>query len=129
MYGQSPCTLINEFVRKKLFLNKGKTEQKKTRTKYEPLRSRGSTYVVRPIKNSYFCGLRWSGLCIIVFLEKGSDQQFITLYTLYIYPSGHRQLIRYHPNPFREFPCMLIYIFIQKSFNIYLDKLTTKSLS
>ena len=29
-----------------------------------------------------------------VCLDKGSDQLFATLYTLYIYPSVHKQLIR-----------------------------------
>ena len=31
-----------------------------------------------------------------------SDQLFVTLYTLSIYPSAHKQLRRHHPNPFLE---------------------------
>ena len=34
-----------------------------------------------------------------------SDHLFVTLYTLAIYPSVHKQLIRYHPNPFRGTHC------------------------
>ena len=41
--------------------------------------------------------------------EKGSDDVVssvcYTIYTLSIYPSAHNQMIRHHPNPFREFPC------------------------
>ena len=33
-----------------------------------------------------------------------SPQVFVILYTLYIYPSAHKQLRRHIPNPFREFP-------------------------
>ena len=36
--------------------------------------------------------------------EKGSND-VVTLYTLSIYPSEHKQPRRHHPNPFREFPC------------------------
>ena len=37
-----------------------------------------------------------------------SSQLFVTLYTLYIYPSAHKQLIQHLPIPFREFPCMTV---------------------
>ena len=42
---------------------------------------------------------------------KGSgdvSQVFVTLYTLSIYPSAHKELRRHLPNLFREFPCMYI---------------------
>ena len=37
-----------------------------------------------------------------------SSQMFVTLYTLSIYPSAHKQLRRHLPNLFREFPCSSI---------------------
>ena len=39
-----------------------------------------------------------------------SSQLFVSLYTLSIYPSAHKQLRRHLPNPFREFPCITIQI-------------------
>ena len=44
-------------------------------------------------------------------------QLFVTLYTLFIYPSVRKQLRRHLPNSFRKFPCMYIfnkYIFSEK---------------
>ena len=39
---------------------------------------------------------------------KGSgDQLFVTLYSLSIYPSAHKQTRRHLPNSFREFSCSL----------------------
>ena len=35
-----------------------------------------------------------------------SSQLFVTLYTLYIFPSAHNHLSRRHLNPFGEFPCI-----------------------
>ena len=37
------------------------------------------------------------------------DHLFVTLYKKSIYSSGHKQRIRYHKNPFREFPCISKY--------------------
>ena len=37
------------------------------------------------------------------------DHLFVTLYKKSIYSSGHKQRIRYHQNPFREFPCISKY--------------------
>ena len=42
-----------------------------------------------------------------------SSLRFVTLYTLSSYPSAHKQLRRYLPNPFREFPSWIsIYLCI-----------------
>ena len=39
-------------------------------------------------------------------LKKGSDQLFITLYTLYIYSSALKHLRRHLPNPFENSPVL-----------------------
>ena len=39
-----------------------------------------------------------------------SSQLFVTIYTLYINLSAHKQFRRHLPNHFREFPCILFYL-------------------
>ena len=46
-----------------------------------------------------------------------SDQLFVTLYTLSIYPAVHKQLIRYHPNPFRG---NTLYVYATMFFPFYM---------
>ena len=49
-----------------------------------------------------------------------SSRLFVTLYTLSIYLSAHKQLRQYLPNPLHEFPCIwtiensLIFFFVQR---------------
>ena len=54
-----------------------------------------------PFKNNpTFRGIHQKGLGDL------SVQLFVTLYTISICPSAHKQLRRYLLNPFREFPCI-----------------------
>ena len=41
-------------------------------------------------------------------VRETSFQLFVPLYTLPNYPFAHKQLRRHLPNPFREFPCIIM---------------------
>ena len=73
-------------------------------------------YMSISLKNekSYIQGNSRKGVRMI------SDLLFVTLHKLSIYSSGHKQLIRYHPNTFREFPCICILSNIIMLCNFYI---------
>ena len=45
-----------------------------------------------------------------------SSYLFVTLYTLFIYPSAHKQLRRHLSNPFRKVPCTILVHTLRYSF-------------